>query len=380
MGMKRIVVLGCTGSIGSSALEVARGLPGRLRVVGLAAGRWSEAFALLAAEWSEAALAVADPAAPATLPGSSRRIHRGPAGVVDLLHATDCDLVLNGIGGAAGLLPSLAALEAGRDLALANKESVVMAGHLVLGEAARRGRHVIPVDSEHAALASMLAGIAPSAVAELVLTTSGGALRDLPLADLAAATLQQVLAHPTWRMGQRITIDSATLANKGLEVIEAQRLFHVPVERVRVLLHPPSLVHAMVRTVDGTLHMEASTPDMRIPIQNALTWPEVIGSRVPPLELAGRALEFRHVEVARYPMLALAYRAASGPLVLPIAYNAADEVAVAAFAAGEIPFTGIARAVEQVLDRPWAGSASSAGEVLAVDAEARARAREAIAT
>jgi 1-deoxy-D-xylulose-5-phosphate reductoisomerase len=374
--MRSVVVLGCTGSIGTAALDVVRSLPDRLSVAGLACAREAVQLAEQAAEFRPRAVALV-----AQVPGDTprfggARVYRGDAGLLELVRETGADMVLNGISGAAGLLPSLAALEAGRDLALANKESIVMAGPLVLAEAARRGRRVLPVDSEHAALFSILAAVRLEEVAELILTASGGAFRDLPLERLASVRFADALAHPTWQMGPKITVDSATLANKGLEVIEAHRLFGVPVERVKVLVHRASRVHAAVRTVDGTLHLEASTPDMRIPIQNALTYPEVLPSRVPWLDLAGGKLEFEPVDSRRYPMLPLAYGAAEGPAALPIVYNAANEAAVEAFRRDAIPFVRIPALVEELLSLAWPQRVETVGDVLAVDREARERAGE----
>ena len=377
--MKRIVVLGSTGSIGRAALEVARALPDRLAIVGLACRRDVEGLAAQAADVRPEAVAVVEPVPLDALGRGGPRIHRGEQGLLEMIRGTPADIVLNGISGAAGLLPSLAALEARRDLALANKESIVMAGSLVLAEAARHGRRVLPVDSEHAALFSILGALRVENVAELILTASGGAFRDLPLERLASARFTDALAHPTWRMGPKITVDSATLANKGLEVIEAHRLFGVPVERVKVIVHRESRVHAAVRTVDGTLHLEASTPDMRLPIQNALTHPDVLPSPVPWLDLAAGKLDFEAVDADRYPMLGLAYRAAAGSAALPIVYNAANETAVEAFARDAIPFLRIPSLVEEVLSLAWSRRVDTADEVLAVDAEARARATELLA-
>jgi 1-deoxy-D-xylulose-5-phosphate reductoisomerase len=377
--MRRIIVLGCTGSIGTAALEVARQLPDRLRIVGLACREGIDLMGAQAAEFHPDAVAVAGPAAVDGGRFAGARVHHGPSGLLDLVRETGADIVLNGISGAAGLAPSLAALESGKDLALANKESIVMAGPLVLAEAARRGRLVLPVDSEHAALFSILRSVRREEVAELVITASGGAFRDLPAVRLAAVRFADALAHPTWRMGPKITVDSATLANKGLEVIEAHRLFGVPLDRVKVLVHRQSRVHAAVRTVDGTLHLEASTPDMRIPIQNALTYPEVLPTRVPWLDLATGKLDFEAVDPGRYPMLDLAYRAARGGSALPIVYNAGDEAAVEAFRLDAIPFRRIASLVEELLSLAWPSRVDTADEVLAVDREARARAAERLA-
>jgi 1-deoxy-D-xylulose-5-phosphate reductoisomerase len=378
--MRRVLVVGSTGSIGTAALEVARALPRLLRITGLACRGSVDLLAAQAAEFRPDAVAVDGPCRFDDARFGGARVHRGGAGLLDMIRGTGADVVLNGISGAAGLLPSLAALESGKDLALANKESIVMAGPLVLAEAARRGRLVLPVDSEHAALFSILRSVPKDEVAELVITASGGAFRDLPLAALASVRFADALAHPTWRMGPKITVDSATLANKGLEVIEAHRLFGVPLERVKVLVHRESRVHAMVRTVDGTLHLEASTPDMRIPIQNALTYPEVLPTRVPWLDLTAGKLEFQVVDSRRYPMLDLAFRAAAGGPALPVVYNAANEAAVEAFRCDAIPFPRIPSLVEQLLSLDWPSRAETADEVLAVDREARARASERLGT
>jgi 1-deoxy-D-xylulose-5-phosphate reductoisomerase len=374
--MRRVIILGSTGSIGRAALEVVRALPDRLKVVGLSCRRDIERLASQAEEFRPDAVAVAEPGALEAARFRGMRVSVGTDGVLEMIRGTDAELVLNGIAGAAGLLPSLAALESGKDLALANKESIVMAGPLVLAEAARRGRLVLPVDSEHAALSSLLRPLRREEVAELVITASGGAFRDLPLERLASVRFADALAHPTWRMGPRITVDSATLANKGLEVIEAYRLFGVPLDRVKVLLHRESRVHAMVRTVDGTLHLEASTPDMRIPIQNALTHPAVLSSAVPWLDLSAGKLEFSTVDRERYPMLDLAFEAAAAGPAHTVVYNAGDEAAVEAFSRNAIPFTRIATLVAELLSLEWPGRADTVDEVLAVDHAARARARE----
>ncbi len=377
--MRRVVVLGSTGSIGTAALEVVRALPERLRVTGLACRAGTDALAAQAAEFRPEAVAIGGdvPVDPARFAGA--RVYRGVDGVREMIRSTGADVVLNGISGAAGLAPSLAALEAERDLALANKESIVLAGPLVLGEAARRGRRVLPVDSEHAALFSILAGLRAAEVAELLITASGGAFRDIPRGRLSTVRFADALAHPTWRMGPKITIDSATLANKGLEVIEAHRLFGVPLDRIRVLVHRQSRVHAGVRTVDGTWHLEASTPDMRIPIQNALTYPDVLPGSVPWLDLAAGKLEFEPVDPERYPLLGLAYRAAAGPSSLPVVYNAADEIAVEAFRRDAIPFLRIPAVVEEMLSLDWPSRVDTLEEVLAVDVAARRRAAELVA-
>lgn len=375
--MKKILILGSTGSIGESALSVVRSLPGRFRVVGLSCSTQAARIAEQAEEFRPDAVALLGGGA--FLAATVRpEIFRGADGLLSMIRRSAADLAVNGISGAAGLLPSVAALETGMDLALANKETLVMAGSLVLGEARRRGRRVLPVDSEHAALYSILRGIDAENVEELTLTASGGAFRDRPLADLPRVGAAEALAHPTWHMGPKITVDCATMANKGLEVIEAHALFGIPTARIRVLLHPQSLVHALVRTRDGTLHAQMSTPDMRLPIQNALTDPLLEASPVPALDLAGRELTFRDPDGDRYPMLALAYRAAESGTGGPIVYNASNEAAVAAFLDGRIAFTDIARVVEDSLAAAAVGGAGTLEDILELDRGARRKAEESV--
>jgi 1-deoxy-D-xylulose-5-phosphate reductoisomerase len=376
--LKKILLLGSTGSIGESALSVVRSFPGRFRIVGLSCATRAARLAEQAEEFRPDAVGILGNGA--CVPETARpEVFHGEEGLLSMIRRSSADLVVNGISGAAGLLPSLAALDSGKDLALANKETLVMAGPLVMEEARRRGLRLLPVDSEHAALFSILRGLAPETVGELILTASGGAFRDRPLDELPDATPAEALAHPTWRMGAKITVDSATLANKGLEVIEAHVLFAVPTERIRVLIHPQSLIHALVRTLDGTLHAEMSTPDMRLPIQNALTDPELSVSPVPALELAGRRIDFLAPDSARFPMLALAYQAAASGLSGPIVYNAANETAVASFLEGRIAFTEIARVVEESLEAERQETDGTLGRVLDIDRGSRRAAENSIA-
>lgn len=375
--MKNLLILGSTGSIGESTLSVVRSLPGRFRVSGLSCAGRIGRLAEQAEEFRPEAVAVLGQEE--CIPATARpQVFRGVDGLLAMIRGSSAELVVNGIAGAAGLLPSLAALESGRDLALANKETLVMAGALVMGEALRRGCRILPIDSEHAALSSILRGLEPVNVGELVLTASGGAFRDRPLSELVHVTPEEALAHPTWRMGPKITVDCATMANKGLEVIEAHVLFGIPVDRIRVLIHPQSLAHALVRTVDGALHAELSTPDMRLPIQNALTGPVMTASTVTALDLSGRELAFREPDPARYPMLALAYGAAVAGPAGPIVYNAANEVAVAAFLRGRLGFMDIAPVVEECLERGCAGDADTLERILDTDRRARQEAEAAV--
>jgi 1-deoxy-D-xylulose-5-phosphate reductoisomerase len=375
--VKKIIVLGSTGSIGESTLAVVRASPDEFRVRGISCAVNTQLLAAQAREFSPVSLGISAETAAvsfSTPPGA--RLYAGEAGITQLIEETEADIVLNGISGAAGLLPSFAAIRSGKTLALANKESLVMAGPLLLAEAARRGVPIIPVDSEHAALFSILHDVRADEIDELIITASGGAFRDLPASRLREVTLQDALKHPTWKMGPKITVDSSSMANKGLEIIEAHRLFGVSLDRIRVLIHLQSHVHSMVRTLDGTLHAEISTADMRIPIQNALTYPAVRRNGVERLDLAGRSLSFEPVDLEKYRMLALAYRAAESSPAHTIVYNAANEVAVSAFMRGALSFTGIPDAVERALSSGCGPSPNTVSDVLDIDRAARAKTRE----
>jgi 1-deoxy-D-xylulose-5-phosphate reductoisomerase len=296
-------------------------------------------------------------------------------GLEELVAGTDAEIVVNGAAGSGGLGPSLAALASGKDLALANKESVVMAWPLLDAAARASGSRILPVDSEHAALFQLLSKIGATEVEELVITASGGAFRDKSLAELDAVSPDEAASHPNWSMGRKITIDSATMANKGLEVIEASRLYGFSASKIRVLVHPQSLVHALVRTRDGSLYAQLSEPDMRVPIQNALSWPDCIPCPFGRLELAGRSLDFREPEPERYPLLGLAYEALASGEGGPVAYNAADEVAVAAFEAGRVRYGDIARVVAGTLEKAWPSRVVDLKSIFEVDEAARARAQ-----
>ena len=371
------MVLGSTGSIGESTLDVVRAMPGDFRVVGLACGRNVERLAAQVRELHPEGVAVLGETSPmAPDSGKDRmRVFTGPQAAVHLIEEIDADLVVNGIGGASGLLPSLAALRSGRDLALANKESMVMAGAILLAEASSSGSRILPVDSEHAALFSLLSRLPAAEVAELIITASGGAFRDLPACELARVTYADAMRHPTWKMGAKITVDSASMANKGLEVIEAHRLFGIETARIKVLIHPESRVHSLVRTVDGTLHAEISTPDMRIPIQNALTYPCVKKGTVDWLDLAGECLSFSLVDPDKFRMLGLAYDAARASAAHPIVFNASNELAVKWFMEGALSFAAIPDVVDDALALDWTSPCSSIEEVLSVDTETRRRVR-----
>ncbi|HUW41203.1 MAG TPA: 1-deoxy-D-xylulose-5-phosphate reductoisomerase [Rectinemataceae bacterium] len=371
---KRVIVIGATGSIGRQTLDVIRSRPDLFQVVGLSAHS-SEGRLLESGQAFPGAVLALGGAAP----HSDRIALHGSDGVEKLIRSVEADIVVNGAAGSGGLRISLAALESGKDLALANKESVVMGWGLLHRSAELSSRKILPVDSEHAALFQLIQRVGAEEIEELTITASGGAFRNLPLEELAKVTPDQAAAHPNWSMGRKITIDSATMANKGLEVIEASRLFDVPGSKVKVLIHPQSIVHALVRTRDGTLYAQLSEPDMRVPIQNALTWPDTLPCPFGRLELAGKSLEFKEVDPVRYPFLELAYKALAMGEGATVALNAADEVAVEAFEKGALGFTDIATIVDRTLDRPWPTRLEDLGSIFDVDSAARDAAQRELA-
>ncbi len=380
-GRRRIAVLGSTGSIGRQTLEVIRWLPEQFEVVGLAAGGYSGAFRTQLAEFRPrlAAVGRVSEREAAQLPPG---VLWGAGGVKEVATAPDADLVVVATVGRAGLEPTLAALSAGKDVALANKEALVMAGKLVTEIARRSQARILPVDSEHSAIWQCLRGEGEqqdwlTTVRTLILTASGGALRDVPAGELDRVSPAQVLAHPTWLMGPKVTVDSATLMNKGLEVIEAQWLFGLPLERMKVLLHRESIVHSLVEFVDGSVKAQLGTADMRIPIQYALSFPARLPGRSEPLRLARvGCLTFGEIDLVRYPCLGLALEAARGDRSLPAVLSGANEVAVEMFLRGQICFGAIPSIVEQVLSRHQPFEVDSLERAVQADEWAR---REALA-
>ncbi len=371
--MRNVLILGSTGSIGTQALEVIAASP-ELRVVGLAAGRGWETTVAQSREHGVEAIALADHDAAARAGEAwGGRVLTGEEGVRELIAAVEPDLVLNGIVGAAGLASTVVALSAGIDVALANKESLVLGGELVIALAEATGARILPVDSEHSALHQLIGAEAPGTVERLVVTASGGPFRGR--ADLSDVSVAEALAHPTWKMGGRITIDSATLMNKGFEVIEAHHLFGVPFERIEVVVHPQSLVHALIDLVDGSTLAHLGYPDMRVPISYALHFPERAPVDLPRLDLAAvGALTFERPDPDTFACLRLALEAGVAGGTAPTVLNAADEVAVAAFLAGEIPFTGIAAVIERTLEAMPGVPVAHFDDLFAADAEARGRA------
>jgi 1-deoxy-D-xylulose-5-phosphate reductoisomerase len=384
-GMKRIALLGSTGSIGEQTLAIAAQFPERYQVVALAAGRQVDKLATQVRRFRPLLVAVADDAGAAALRSqlgaAAPRIEVGAAGLIAVAEAP-ADCVVSALVGAVGLAPTLAAIRKGRDVALANKEVLVMAGALVRREIELSSVTLLPVDSEHSGAFQALAGHRREDVHKLVLTASGGPFRTWSAEQIERATVAEALKHPNWAMGPKITIDSATLANKALEVIEARWLFDLPAEKVGVVVHPQSIVHALVEYVDGSVIAQLGVPDMRVPISLALAWPERLPLAMPRLDLAQtRRLEFEPPDPKRFPCLELAFAALAGGEAAPAVFNAANEVAVAAFLAGEIAFPAIARTNARVLEAhlgAGGGTLSSLDEVLAVDADARRRARECV--
>ena len=370
--MKKVLILGSTGSIGTQALEVI-GRSEELQAVGLAAGSGWELTVEQAREHGVPAIALAaDEAAERARAAWSGRVLAGQEGVRELIASSGADLVLNGIVGAAGLGSTVVALTEGIDVALANKESLVVGGELVMALAEATGARLLPVDSEHSALHQLIASEAPGTVEKLVLTASGGPFRGRT--DLDGVGIEDALAHPTWKMGGRITIDSATLMNKGFEAIEAHHLFAVPYERIEVVVHPQSLVHSLIQLNDGSSLAHLGHPDMRVPISYALHFPERADVDVPQLDLAAAgSLTFEAPDPETFACLRLALEAGEAGGTAPCVLNAADEVAVAAFLAGEIPFTGIAAVIEAVLGEMPARPVTHFEDLFATDAEARER-------
>jgi 1-deoxy-D-xylulose-5-phosphate reductoisomerase len=373
--MKKLLILGSTGSIGTQALEVVARSE-ELQVVGLAAGRGWETVLEQAREHGVPTVALADPDAAEQARGAwSGRVLEGEEGVRELIAASGADLVLNAIVGAAGLASTVVALSEGIDVALANKESLVVGGELVMALAEGTGARLLPVDSEHSALFQLIAGEAPGTVEKLVLTASGGPFRGRE--DLTGVSVEEALAHPTWEMGGRITIDCATLMNKGFEAIEAHHFFAVPYERIEVVVHPQSLIHSLIQLNDGSSLAHLGYPDMRVPISYALHYPERADVDLEQLDLAAvGSLSFEAPDLETFACLRLALEAGAAGGTAPCVLNAADEVAVAAFLAGEIPFTGIAAVIERVLEEMPAAPVTHFDDLFATDAEARRRSEE----
>jgi 1-deoxy-D-xylulose-5-phosphate reductoisomerase len=380
--MRSITILGSTGSIGTQALDVVRRNPERFRVVGLsAAGMNLELLAGQVREFLPPVIAIADDEAAEDVQGRLSQVRGveflvGPDAAERLAAETEADLVLNALVGSAGLAPTLAALQAGKTVALANKESLVVGGELVMDLVKGEPERLLPVDSEHAALAMALRGERRDDLKRVVLTGSGGPFRGWTRGELAKASVKEALQHPVWSMGPKITIDSATLMNKGLEVIEAHHLFDIEYSQIHVLIHPEGVVHAMAEFRDGSLRAEMAAADMRLPIQLALAWPERLPTGVEPVPLTDRPLTFEPVDRQAFPAVDLAYRVGGLGLTFPAVMNAANEVAVMAFLEGKIALTRIVEIVQTVVDEHEPASLVSVVTIERADAWARQRVAE----
>ncbi len=381
MKRKRVVVLGATGSIGESALKVARDIPERMEIVGLAANRNAEKLAAAANRARPESVCLVDETKIDTLRGTLEykpQIFLGEDGLREIASLANADMVLVAIVGTAGLRPALAAIDAGKDLAVASKEILVMAGEIVMREAGAKNVRVLPVDSEHNAIFQCLDGRA-SEVRRIILTASGGPFREMPAEIFVDVTPEQALKHPTWNMGPKITIDSATLFNKGLEMIEAHWLFGVEMKRVEVVIHPQSIVHSMVEFADGSTLAQLSYSDMCFPIQYAVTWPDRVPNTLPPLDFGKLSkLEFFPPRYDDFPALDLARRAGETGGTLPAVMNAANEITVAAFLDRQVRFPQIWQIVESVMERHRSVAHPDLDAILAADQWAREQARAVI--
>jgi 1-deoxy-D-xylulose-5-phosphate reductoisomerase len=383
---KRIAILGSTGSIGRSTLSVAESYPERFQIVTLAAGSNLEAAFEQALRWKPRVISMAAEADAEALRSRLKKeslgeieVVHGAAGAVRVATHGDVDFVVSAIVGVAGLEATYEAVRAGKTLGLANKECLVAAGELITAEARKKNVPLLPIDSEHNAVHQCMRGGRMEEVERVWLTASGGPFRNTPQSEFASITVEQALNHPTWKMGRRITIDSATLMNKGFEVIEACRLFHMPPGKVEVIVHPQSTIHSMVEFVDGSILAQFSVTDMRLPILYALTYPERIQSDMRFAVSDLRHLDFSPPDLKKFPCLALAYEAAEAGGAKTVALNAADEVAVAAFLEGSIRFNEIPRIIEDVLTATNSGTLESIRKVLEADAEARREALQRVA-
>jgi 1-deoxy-D-xylulose-5-phosphate reductoisomerase len=385
--MKRIAILGSTGSIGRSTLSVAESYPDRFEIVTLAAGSNLESAFEQASRWKPRVISMAAEKDASTL---QARLKKAGLGTIEVVHGTagtvrvathpEVDFVVSAIVGVAGLEATYEAVRAGKTMGLANKECLVAAGELITGEARKNNVALLPIDSEHNAVHQCMRGGRIDEVARVWLTASGGPFRNTPASEFGSITVEQALNHPTWKMGRRITIDSATLMNKGFEVIEACRLFHIPPGEVEVIVHPQSTIHSMVEFVDGSILAQFSVTDMRLPILYALTYPERIESDMRFAVSDLRHLDFSPPDLKKFPCLRLAYEAAEAGGAKTVALNAADEVAVAAFLEGSIRFDQIPRVIENVLSATSSRSLPSIQRVLEADMEARRVAQERIVT
>jgi 1-deoxy-D-xylulose-5-phosphate reductoisomerase len=371
---KKLIILGSTGSIGTNVLDVVRRFPERFRILGLAAGRNIELLTQQVDFFKPRCVAVLHQKDAKLMKRSAgnTRVLFGEDGFIDLALTEEADMIVSAQVGAAGLKPTFAAISAGKAVGLANKETLVMAGELVMYEVSRRGVSLIPIDSEHSAIHQCLQGHNRSEVKRIILTASGGPFRNLPPESLSAVNLEQVLAHPTWEMGAKITVDSATLMNKGLEAIEARWLFGISMNTIDVHIHPQSVVHSMVEYIDGSIVAQLSIPDMRIPIAYALAFPERLPLDLPPLNFFDiKSLTFERPNWDGFPCLRMAFDAGRIGGTMPVVLNAANEVAVKLFLEHRISFVGIPALVEKTLERHTVGPLQSMDQVIEIDTWSR---------
>jgi 1-deoxy-D-xylulose-5-phosphate reductoisomerase len=384
MGIRHISILGSTGSIGRSTLDVVRGLSGRVKVVGLAASARAEELADQVLEWKPVAASLADRARLGPLEAACRRagteLASGDEGTTRIATLPEADLVVNALVGAVGIEPTLAAIRAGKDVAIANKESLVAAGGVIVAEAEAAGISLIPIDSEHSAICQCIQGEPRSSVRRIILTASGGPFIDMSREEMANVTADRALSHPTWKMGRKVTIDSATLVNKGFEVIEARWLFGIEAGRIEVVVERKSIVHSLVEFVDGSVSALLSPPDMRLPIQYALTYPERLETPFARLDLDRvGSITFERPDLERFPCLGLAYEALRLGGTAPAVLAAADEVVVEAFLERRLSFGSIASVLRDVLALARPAEAAGLEDIRAADRWARAKAEEMIA-
>ncbi len=375
MNMKRVLVLGSTGSIGQNTLDIIRANPDHFELAGLQAHSNEKQLLSDGAGFPDALLCLSG-----VRRGSESVKYSGSEGILRLIEDSKADIVVNGIVGASGLKPSVKTLECGMDLALANKESMVLAGGLIKKLARAGSCRLLPVDSEHSAVFLLLENRNRDTVSKIILTASGGPFRNKPYEEFGSITIEDALAHPTWNMGRKISIDSATMANKGLEVIEAQQLFDFSADQIEVLIHPQSYVHSLIRTKDMALYAQISDPDMRLPIQDALFYPEMREVPWTYLDLAGKTLEFQAPDMVKFPMLKLAFDCARRSDSTSIAYNGANEIAVEAFLNGKIPFVRIPDVTSHTLQTDWAATPDDAEAILELDDKSRRIAEDFVRT
>ncbi len=368
---KKIIILGVTGSIGQGTLDVIRKNGSKFNIIAASAHFNEQKLISISKEFNIPFLALSGRKS-----NNSIIKFSGKNSILHMLEETEADIVLNGIAGAEGLPPSIVSLKSGKDLALANKETIVMAGRLIMKLAKDSGRKILPVDSEHSAIFNLLENRNINSVKEIILTASGGPFRLTDLSDFSKITLEDALQHPTWDMGRKITIDSATMANKGLEIIEAHGLFSFPGEKIKVLIHPESRVHSLIRLSDASMYAQISNPDMKIPIANALFYPSLINSTFGELNLAGKSLNFFEADFRRYPMLELAYETVSKEGSYSIAYNAANEIAVDYFINKKIKFIDIPSIVSDILSKDWSHTPESFEDIFETDLNIRETTKE----